>query len=69
MHLVNQAADVVADDYQLRLVDLGSGELAAHCVANHAFDHTERRLDIAAAVVVGQELFPVHREEVKQKRA
>lgn len=52
IHTLNQAANIVGQDFAKCLVDLCSLCLASEAIAKLCLDHAERRLNVAALVVL-----------------
>lgn len=61
----NHTADVVAEDFRENFVFHGHVRLAANVIAKLGFNHHDRRFNVAALVVVREELLAVEGEVVK----
>jgi hypothetical protein len=63
--LLDKDADVVTDELAKHLIDHCAGRLAAHIVSELRFDHAERTLNVAALMIVRQEILAAEAEVMK----
>ena len=66
IHRLNQAADIVTEDFTQDLIPLGNGSLGAYCVAKLPFNHRESGLYVRALMVMPQERIAIELIEVIQ---
>lgn len=65
MHFVNQHDDVMAKNLAKRLIHHGGISLASQRIPEFALEHRKGALNIAALVLMLQEIFPLELEVVK----